>query len=183
MEAGFNSQAHHHYHLGTGAIRRSTLADANAKRSTEVFAETARLLMSQAKRKLRREGEELLYLLDSTSITLKGPGFDAWTQANRTRRTQGIKLHVLYAARAEQEGYPVRQSLTPPNVNDRDEGVKMPLETGATYVFYKCFGFHLVAPHRARGGMLCHPLQAQRLPAPRTGPTHPRRGHRDDPRR
>ena len=137
LEAGFNSQAHHHYHLGTGAIRRSTLADANAKRSTEVFAETARLLMSQAKRKLRREGEELLYLLDSTSITLKGLGFDAWTQANRTHRTQGIKLHVLYAARAEQEGYPVRQSLTPPNVNDRDEGVKMPLETRATYVFDK----------------------------------------------
>lgn len=134
LEAGFNSQRTHHYHLGTSPIRRSTLADANSKRKTEVFAEAARLLMSLAKRQLRREGEELLYLLDSTSITLKGPGFDSWTQESRTRNTQGIKLHVLYASN---EAVPVQHSLTPPNVNDIDEGVKLPIESGAVYVFDK----------------------------------------------
>ena len=97
-------------------------------------AEAARLLMSQAKRQLRREGEELLYLLDSTSITLKGPGFDSWTQESRTRNTQGIKLHILYAGN---EAVPVQHSLTPPNVNDIDEGVKLPIESGAVYVFDK----------------------------------------------
>lgn len=134
LEVGFNSQTNHHYHLGVSPIRRSTLADANGKRNPEVFAEAARLLMAQARRSLRREGADLLYLLDSTSITLKGPGFDDWTQATRTRNTQGIKLHVLYAGR---EGVPLEHSLTPPNVNDRDEGVKLAIEPGATYVFDK----------------------------------------------
>lgn len=134
LETGFNSQRAHHYHLGTAPIRRSTLADANGKRSAEAFADVARLLMAKAKRGLRREGAELLYLLDSTSITLKGPGFDAWTSENGTRNTQGVKLHVLYASNAE---VPIRHSITAPNINDIDEGAKLPIEAGAVYVFDK----------------------------------------------
>jgi hypothetical protein len=30
LEAGFNSQSRHHYHLGVSPIKRTTLADANA---------------------------------------------------------------------------------------------------------------------------------------------------------
>ncbi len=134
LETGFNSQRTQHYHLGTAPIRRSTLADANGRRKTEVFAETAKLLMSQAQRSLRRESEELLYLLDSTSISLKGPGFDAWTSGNSTRNTQGIKLHVLYAGNDE---IPVQHSITAPNVNDIDEGKKLAIEPEAIYIFDK----------------------------------------------
>ncbi len=134
LETGFNSQCTQHYHLGTAPIRRSTLADANGRRKTEVFAETAKLLMSQTQRSLRRDSEELLYLLDSTSISLKGPGFDAWTSGNRTRNTQGIKLHVLYAGNDE---VPVRHSITAPNVNDIDEGRKLTIEPKAIYIFDK----------------------------------------------
>jgi IS4 transposase len=134
LETGFNSQSTHHYHLGTAPIRRSTLSDANVKRKAEVFSETAQLLMSQAKRSLRRECEELLYLLDSTSITLKGRGFDTWTSGNGTRNTQGIKLHILYAGNEE---IPIHQSFTAPNINDIDEGVKLKIEAGAVYVFDK----------------------------------------------
>jgi len=134
LETGFNSQRTQHYHLGTSPIRRSTLAEANGRRNTEVFAETAKLLMSQAQRKLRRESEELLYLLDSSPITLKGRGFDAWTGGNSTRNTQGIKLHVLYAGN---EQVPIQHSFTAPNVNDIDEGRKLTIEPGAVYVFDK----------------------------------------------
>jgi putative transposase len=134
LETGFNSQGTHHYHLGTAPIRRSTLADSNVKRKVEVFAETAQLLMSQAKRSLRRECEELLYLLDSTSITLKGRGFDTWTSGNGTRNTQGIKLHILYTGNEE---VPIHHSFTAPNINDIDEGVKLKIESGAVYVFDK----------------------------------------------
>lgn len=134
LETGFNSQHTQHYHLGTAPIRRSTLADANTKRKAGVFAEIAKLLMSQAHRNLRREGEELLYLLDSSSISLKGRGFDAWTRGNSTRNTQGIKLHVLYAGNDE---IPVQHSITAPNVNDIDEGRKLPIEPGAIYIFDK----------------------------------------------
>jgi IS4 transposase len=134
LEAGFNSQGTHHYHLGTGPVRRSTLADALARRQTEVFAGTARLLMAQASRRLKREGSELLYALDSTSITLTGPGFDTWTRANRTCHTQGIKLHVLYENDAQ---IPAQHSITAPNVNDIDEGSRFLIEPGAVYVFDK----------------------------------------------
>jgi len=134
LEAGFNSQGTHHYHLGTGPVRRSTLADALARRQTDVFAETARRLMAQAGRRLKRDGAELLYALDSTSITLTGPGFDTWTGANRTCHTQGIKLHVLYENDTQ---IPVQHSITAPNVNDIDEGSRLPIEPGAVYVFDK----------------------------------------------
>jgi IS4 transposase len=134
LEAGYNSQKTHHYHLGAVPVRRSTLAEANSKRRADVFADAARVLMSGVSRSLRKEGQELLYLLDSTSITLKGRGFDAWTQGTRTRNTQGIKLHVLYAHKAQA---PLSHSFTAANVNDIDEGVKLPIEAGATYVFDK----------------------------------------------
>jgi len=131
---GFNSQELHHYHLGTREVRRSTLADANSQRNVAVFARTAEALMGLAHRQLRQEGRELLYLLDSSSLTLSGPGFDAWTKGNRTRNTQGLKLHVLYEAR---EQIPCRHSITAPNVNDVAEGMKLPIEKDAIYVFDK----------------------------------------------
>jgi IS4 transposase len=134
LAAGFNSQTAHHYHLGTSAIRRSTLAEANAKRSPALFEAVAKSLLAQAGRTLRQEGQALLYLLDSTSITLKGRGFDTWTQDNRTCHSQGIKLHVLYAAHEE---IPTHCSFSPANVNDIAEGRKLAIERDATYVFDK----------------------------------------------
>ena len=133
LETSFNSQSNHHYHLGAGPIRRSTLADANERRNAQVFALAAQYLMTGACRQLRRDGKELLYLLDSTSITLKGPGFDEWTLSNRTR-SQGLKVHVLYA---EQAAAPVHCSFTAANVNDVDEGKTLSIEPRATYVFDK----------------------------------------------
>jgi IS4 transposase len=134
LEAGFNHQHNHHYHLGTRCIRRSTLADANAQRPAAVFADTVRSLMACAHRKLRGEVSELLYLIDSSSITLKGRDFDAWTLQQRTRNTQGIKLHLLLEAHG---ALPCGQSITLANVNDIDEAVKLPLQPGARYVFDK----------------------------------------------
>lgn len=134
LEAGYNSQRTHHYHLGTGELRRSTLADANARRTPQLFAQVAQGLMAQAKRSLRQEGQQLLYLLDSTSITLKGPGFDDWTLQTSTRNTQGIKLHMLYGAH---EQAPLSCDFSSANVNDVEQGAKIAIEPGATYVFDK----------------------------------------------
>ena len=134
LEAGFNSQRTHHYHLGTRTIKRSTLSDANNKPKSEVFAAAARWLMHGVSGGLRADGHDLLYLLDSTSISLKGRGFDTWTHDTRTRNTQGIKLHILYAAHDQ---VPLQHSFTAANVNDIEEGVKLAIEAGATYVFDK----------------------------------------------
>jgi IS4 transposase len=134
IEAGFNYHAAHHYHLGSRALRRSTLADANTRRDPAIFEHLVKAMMPLVSRQLRRDTAELLYLLDSTSITLKGKGFDDWTMANQTRFTQGLKVHVLYAA---SEQVPCQVEVTAPNVNDVEEGRKLPIQAGATYVFDK----------------------------------------------
>ncbi len=136
VEAGFNRQRRHHYHLDCGPLRRTTLSDANRCCDPALFAELASWLMTQTHRHLRRDAQELLYLIDSSSITLKGHGFDEWTAADRTCHTQGLKLHVLYDAHAQA---PVRQSITIPTVNDVEQGRQLPLEQGARYVFDKAY--------------------------------------------
>jgi putative transposase len=134
LEAGFNSHASHHYHLATDAVRRTTLADANAKRSDAVFSATVTWLMEQVARSARQEVRELKYLLDSTSLTLKGREFDRWTLENRTCHTQGIKVHVLLNSATEAPEWSV---FTPANVNDVVMARQLPLRAGALYVFDK----------------------------------------------
>jgi len=135
LEVGFNRHAVHHYHLGARAVSRSTLADANSKRPCAMFAELAQALMGQVSRRTRKEAG-CVQLLDSTTITLKGPGYDAWTAHTRTRCGQGLKLHVLWDMAS---ATPQREVIGPTNVNDRDEAVDMPLEKGVTYVFDRAY--------------------------------------------
>ena len=135
--AGFNSAVAHHYHLGCEPICRSTLSQANGARSSQVFALALRFLMDQAgrvHREMRRDCEQLMLLLDSTSITLKGRHFDDWTQDGRNRNTQGIKLHLLMDGDSL---VPVHASMSRPNVNDIEEGRRLPIEPGALYIFDK----------------------------------------------
>lgn len=131
LVAGFNSQATAHHHLGVRPVKRSTLGDANENRSDVVFAAIASHLMAQAGRSVRRESAELLYLLDSTSFTLKGQQFEHWTASNRTRNTQGIKLHVLLDAI---NAAPAWSSFSPANVNDVERARQVPLTKDAIYV-------------------------------------------------
>ena len=134
LEARFNSHVAHHYHLGTRPIRRATLADANERRSDTVFSEVAAWLMGKVSGQLRKDSKDLLYLLDSTSITLKGREFDRWTLDKRTRNTQGIKLHILLNLHGQG---PVWQQMSAANVNDVEQAFAVPLEEGAQYVFDK----------------------------------------------
>lgn len=133
LEAGFNQHVRHHYHLGTGAMRRSTLADANAKRKPQVFEDTLRLLIQQAGRSVRKQREELLFLLDSTSITLKGLSEQAFG-SQKVRGKHAVKLHLLLHANSQAVA---QCSITPANVNDIQQGKLIPIEPAATYVFDK----------------------------------------------
>lgn len=134
LELGFNSHAMHHQRLRTSAVHRSTLAWASKRRSAAVFNDTAAWLMSQVSRKLRRDASALVHLLDSTSITLKGRGFDSWTLNNRNRNTQGIKLHVLLDAKSNA---PLWHDFSAPNVNDVTQAWQVPLQREVLYVFDK----------------------------------------------
>lgn len=134
LETGFNSYKSHHYHLGTKKVSRSTLADANRERSDAVFSDVATWLMGQVSRSVSKESKELMYLLDSTSITLKGREFDRWTAQNSNQFTQGIKVHVLYDAHRKA---PVWHSFSAPNVNDVERALDVPIQADALYVFDK----------------------------------------------
>ena len=99
-----------------------------------MFEGLARVLMSTAHRSVRKAGGECLRLLDSTSFTLKGRGFDDWAASNRTRNTQGLKLHIVYDPGS---AVPVLQEISAANVNDVTQAASMPITRGATYVFDK----------------------------------------------
>ena len=134
LELGFNSHGMHHRRLRTGPVHRSTLAWASERHSAAVFNDTAAWLMGKVSRKLRQQTAPLMCLLDSTSITLKGRGFDNWTLGNRNRNTQGIKLHVLFDARSHA---PLWHDFSAPNVNDVTQAWQVPLQRNTLYVFDK----------------------------------------------
>jgi len=128
---GLGAQSAAFYHLNLRAPCRSTLSDANAERSAAVFGDIARALIPVAAGALRREGEALIRLLDSSPIPLRGAGF-AWAEANA--RTRGLKLHLVHDPR---QSRPVWFEVTSAKVDDVVAGRAVPLEAGATYVFDK----------------------------------------------
>ncbi len=87
----------------------------------------------------------MITLIDSTSISLRGPGFDEWTTATKTRITQGLKVHVAIDPR---QTAPTYVNITAANVNDLSDALTMPLEAGMTYVFDKGYcdynGWHQI---------------------------------------
>ena len=133
LQTAFNSHEAHLYHLGTSPLKRSTLADANEKRADTVFSEIAARLMGQVSGQLRKESKELMFLLDSTSVTLKGREFDRWTLGNRTHM-QGMKLHVLLESTSQTPSW---TRFSAANVNDVELASEVPLQEGAVYVFDK----------------------------------------------
>jgi len=128
LVAGFNANSQHHYHLGTGKLSRSTLADANARRPVGIFAQTFARLSAMADRQMRCEGAEMVRLIDSSPIPLgKICNWAAWNG-----RIRGMKLHVVYDPVAD---VPMAVEVTPANVNDVEIGREVPIKAGTTYVF------------------------------------------------
>ena len=130
LEAGWNANSQHHYHLGSGPLMRSTLSDANRRRPVALFAEAFGLVAGLLDRQTRREGAEMLRLIDSTPIPL-GKLCD-WAKSNG--RIRGMKVHVVYDPKAD---CPRILDITDANVNDAQIGRQITIEAGATYVFDK----------------------------------------------
>jgi putative transposase len=130
LEASWNANSHHHYHLGSGPLMRSTLSDANKRRPVAIFCETFSMVAGQLDKQTRREGAEMLRLIDSTPIPL-GKLCD-WAKSNG--RIRGMKVHVVYDPKAD---YPRILDITDANVNDAQIGRTVVIEAGAIYVFDK----------------------------------------------
>lgn len=129
IEAGFESHASRLYHLGACEVSRSTLSDANAKRSYQVFTGLLAELMARCERSLGRKLAEAVYLVDSTALRLSPLSAD-W--ARFSERMCAAKLHVVYNPDADAPNF---ADVTPANVNDITVAKRMPIRAGATYVF------------------------------------------------
>ena len=129
IEASFDSHATRLYHLGACEVSRSTLSDANARRSCAVFTGLLAELMSRCQRSLGRKLAEAVHLVDATSFRLSSLSAD-W--ARFSNGVYGAKLHVVYHPDG---ACPSFAEVTPANVNDITVAKAMPIRPGATYVF------------------------------------------------
>jgi hypothetical protein len=107
-------------HLGLRRVRRSTLADANAKRPAALFAEIATVLAGEF-----GCTRQALRLIDATRL-FAGKRIEAWAAGG------AAKLHVVFDPEA---GRPVYFAVTPERRTDLSAARTMPIDAGATYVF------------------------------------------------
>jgi hypothetical protein len=131
------------YHVGAQPARRSTLADANAKRNCEVFVGLFSAILGQMQAGMRRKIRESVRLIDATCLPLSPLFRDMALSAS----VAGTKLHVIYDPQAQT---PVYFDISAGNVNDITMAHTMPIEPGATYVFdrgYYDFGWWATLDH------------------------------------
>lgn len=117
------------YHLGATAPRRSTLADANAKRPAALFADIFDVVLAQAHRGLRKATKDAVRLIDATRIPLNALS-TSWAQYDT--RSNGVKVSIVYDPDAI---VPVRFAINLARTNDMVPAKEFPIEPGATYVF------------------------------------------------
>lgn len=130
LEVAINSQK-----IGIkNEIKRSTLSDANDRRSASCFFWILEHVMSLLPRKLRTGLNKLIRILDSSPIQLKGKGYNEWAKEFATNRCQGLKLHVEYDL---QLNSPTRFAISHPNYNDSSMGKRWPIEANTIYIFDK----------------------------------------------
>jgi putative transposase len=159
----FNANRNHHYHLDADELARTTLADANARRPPEVFAAVFAMLVNMADRQTRRDGGEMIRLIDSSPIPLSK--ICSWAKWNG--RIRGMKMHVVYDPKAD---IPRSVEITQATVNDVEIGRHTPIEAGATYVFDKgyCRFDWWVSIDEAKAFFVTRPKSRTRLRATKT---------------
>lgn len=135
------------YHLGLRLPRRSTLSDAQARRPAAVFRDICGVLIGQVSKAVRKEGKELIQLIDGSPIPLRGSDF-GWAEA--VPRIRGLRLHVGYDPRSN---VPDWVDVTSPRVSELTVARGQPIVPGTVYVFdkgYLDFGWwHAIDTARA----------------------------------
>ena len=129
IEAGLSSHANRLYHLGAKEVARSTLADANARRPFELYADLFAHMAGTAGRTTRRRLKDAVRILDATRIELSSLS-GGWLDTLNGHRA--IKLHIAYDPHGAR---PMRALTTDQRVNDITPAQTMPIEPGMTYVF------------------------------------------------
>lgn len=123
------AQAGRLYHLGISRVRKSTLADANNKRSADFFQaffdKTYQRCAALAPGKKKFKFKNKLYSLDASTIDLCLSLFP-WAKFRSTKG--GIKLHALL----DHDGYiPAFATITDAKTSDLAEARKLALPPGS----------------------------------------------------
>ena len=129
IEDGLKSHQARAYHAGLRMVLRSTLADANAKRSFEVFADVFAYMVKAARPGVRRKLGDAVRLIDATKVKLSGRS-SAWAPC--ITELFAAKVHIVYDPH---EAMPLSAIVTPHNVNDIKPAQDLTIEPGVTYVF------------------------------------------------
>jgi hypothetical protein len=129
IEAAMESHMARLYHIGGRVPPKSTFSDANRQRSPLVFSRLFQHMLGMMTRRFRRQMDEVVRLIDSTSLHLAGIGTQ-W--ARFSADVCGAKAHFIYDPDL---GCPIYHAVTAANINDIVAAKEMPIEAGATYVF------------------------------------------------
>jgi hypothetical protein len=130
------------FHLGVQyTIRRSTLSDANKRRSADVFEDIYMSLYSRFRKTLSdsqtRKVSRKLFIIDSTTITLFQEILKAAGRPSiNGRRKGGIKAHTLMKA---DEDVPQMIRFSPGAANDISFMKKISVPKGSILVFDRAY--------------------------------------------
>lgn len=148
---GLQANAHRLHHLGMKHTpRRSTLADANERRSPKFFEDMYHMLFryhfgglpdSLPKGRI----SERIFIVDSTTVTLFSDVFKACGNANANgKKKGGVKAHVLIRAK---DDAPCFVHITEAAANDKTVMPKLTIPKGSILVMDK--GYNSYAPMAA----------------------------------
>jgi len=130
LEVALNSQA-----MGRQTkIHRSTLSDANRRRSSDCFFWLLEQVMSFLPQRQSAEIKKVVKLLDSSPIPLRGSGYDEWAKQYATHHWQGLKLHLEYDVGLKS---PTRTAISYANYNDCSMAQNWFILPDTIYVFDK----------------------------------------------
>lgn len=139
VEAASAAQAGELSRLRLRPAARSTLGDANASRSPEVFEDMIPALLAKLSPTQCRKAQAAVRILDATRI-LPGPAAGEWARFAATK--VAAKVHLVYDPDRQA---PLFFEVTAGNVNDITVAKRsLAIEPHATYVFdlgYYDFGF------------------------------------------
>lgn len=128
------------YHCGIKTVvARSTLADANEKRSWQIYADTAKVLMEivaplyKGDNRLAAELKSAVYAFDSTTISLC---LNLFPWATYSSKRKGVKVHVLLNT----DGY-IPEFVHITNANRQDMLImdQLTYKAGCFYVVDKAY--------------------------------------------
>lgn len=130
--SAWESHGNMHYHLGVKSAKRSTLSEANAKRSSGMYLEIFYWLLGQTRDQTIKR-KDAVRLIDSTTIDLCKQQFE-WATFRSGK--SGVKMHTVYDPDAR---VPTFFSITTASKHDKKAAENMPLLDGATYVFDRAY--------------------------------------------